>query len=159
MVPGKLLNLPAAHTVSAAVAGPETAEPRRVDGQPDDRAADRLGPRILPRQHDQLMVDRLKRRDRLLDEPVEIFRQMDMRQRVGHHRARDLTRLMPAHAVGNRPQPALRAHEDRILVDLAAQPDVGSADALEAHDDAPFAARLAIKDRSCDLLFASLRGE
>jgi hypothetical protein len=73
---------------------------------------------------------------KILDGNVQLVDIADGRQaaeRVGDHIAGDLARFVAAHAVGDRPQPALRIGEDGILVDLAAQTNVGSADAFKAH--------------------------
>ena len=64
-----------------------------------------------------------------LGEAVEIVRRLDRAQRGDNAGAREIARLMPTHAIGDRPNTyagaEIRAVEKRILVALPDQPNMG----------------------------------
>ena len=68
-----------------------------------------------------------------VDQIVEAIDDRQAHQRLGDHGAGHVAGFMAAHPVGHRPQAAVGADQHRILVDLAAKPDMGPADAFECH--------------------------
>ena len=79
---------------------------------------------------DEFAINLLEGVDRHLDQFIEMIDDGQMQQGFGDLGAGDLAGLMPAHAVSDRPQAPVRADEDRVLVDLSLETDVGPADAL-----------------------------
>ena len=73
----------------------------------------------------------------VLEQIVEAVDDRQPHQGVGHHGAGHVALLVPAHAVGHRPQAAVGADQQRILIDLAAKADVGPADAFKSHACSP----------------------
>ena len=62
---------------------------------------------------------------------VQLISDRQLVERFSYQAARDISRVMAAHPVRDRPEAAVGPNDQRILIHLAAKPDMGSADAIK----------------------------
>ena len=129
MVDGQLAKfagwLAGAPPIEPAVAGPKTGELVRIGEQYDNRAGDHDGRAELGGAGSQRGIHGMQLGDGGLGEIAEIGGRLDRAQRGHDAGAGEIARLMPAHAVRDRPKTEIRPLEQGVFVALPHQPDMG----------------------------------
>ena len=133
VVTGHLFEPAGSPPVHPAVAGPQHGAPAAAHEEHHHRAAAAAADQANgPPSRHELVVDLLQPLARRADRLVEAPHRLEIRQRVAHHPAGDLTVAVAAEPVGHDPEPDLRQLEERILVDLPDVADVARGRRLEA---------------------------
>src|SRR5262249_16879336 len=121
----QLAQLTVPPAIEPAVAGPQSDEFLAFGKQNDNRAGDDGVRTELESARPERMIYRVKLAGSRLGKIFEIGRRLDRAQGSGDAGAREIARLMTAHAIGDGPDTEIRSVKKRILVALAHESDMG----------------------------------